>query len=136
MKHRWLVIGAASATSGSTGLNDFRGGGGDFSAPTTSPLPVALPLVFTHAFPGVAVSLGLADGNVPFSSVFIGPGEHGKRRWASSEQKTSPPPPNPSPLKAAFSPHVTPPSALDMRGNSDVRKMGPDLCSLVSWEEL
>lgn len=45
---------------------------------------VALPLVFTHAFPEVAVSRGLADGNVPFSSVFIGWGKHGKRSRASS----------------------------------------------------
>lgn len=94
--------------------------------------PVALPLVFTHAFPAVAVSPGLADGNVPFSSVFIGWGEHGKRTRASSAIPTraeDPPPSKP------VLPHVTP-SAPDMQGNNDVRKMGLDLCCLSSWEEL
>ena len=83
MKHRWLVIGAASTSTTGAGLRDFRA----LLLPTTTSSPsepVALPLVFTHAFPGVAVSPGLADGNVPFSSVFIGRGEHGKRSRASS----------------------------------------------------
>lgn len=56
-------------------------------APPHAPLhpqPVALPLVFTHAFPGVTVSPGLADGNVLSSSVFIGWREHGKTRRVSS----------------------------------------------------
>lgn len=103
------------------------------------PSPVALPLVFTHAFPGVTVSPGLADGNVPFfSRVFIGWGEHGKRSWGilcGPTPSRGPPPPTPSsPPKPAL-PHVTP-SAPDMRGKYDVRNMGLDLCSLVSWEEL
>lgn len=57
--------------------------------------PVASPLVFTHAFPGVNVSAGLADGNVLSSSVFIGCGEHGKTSRASSvlPDPVNPPPP-------------------------------------------
>ena len=39
--------------------------------------PVGSPSVFTHAFPGVIESPGLADGNVPFSSVFLAAGNMG-----------------------------------------------------------
>lgn len=68
------------------GLRNFRALLLPLQPPAAPPpsQPVALPLVFTHAFPGVAVSPGLADGNVPVSSVFIGWGEHGKRNRASS----------------------------------------------------
>ena len=49
---------------------------------TTSSPPSPWPCLWylLTLFPEVAVSAGLADGNVPFSSVFIGRGEHGKRK--------------------------------------------------------
>lgn len=93
----------------------------------STPLPhaqlMALPLVFTHAFPGVTVSPSLADGNVPFSSVFTGWGEHGKRSRASSlvppraeDPPISPSTPHLSSPKAALL-HF-PPSVPDMAGNN------------------
>lgn len=91
------------------------------SSPSSS-LPVALSLVFTHAFPGVAVLPGFADGNVPFSSVFIGWGEHGKRSRASSASHSQ----YRSPPQNSALPQVTL-SAMDMWGNGDVRKPGLDL---------
>lgn len=136
MKHRWLGISAASTSTAARFLGPFHG-----QTPTPHPAhpstppppslqPVSLPLVFTHAFPGVAMSPGLADGNVPAFCVFIG-------RGCTWEKKPGilcgPPPQPPQPLNHLAC--VTP-SAPDMRGNNNDRKMGLDLCGLVSWEEL
>lgn len=68
-----MVIGAAWFQSTQTPLHINK------HYPPPHPKPVALPLVFTHAFPEVAMSPGFADGNVPSSSVFIGCGKHGKK---------------------------------------------------------
>lgn len=101
--------------------------------------------IYSCFFPEVAVSPSLADGNVSFSSVFIGSGVYGKRSRASSvvplgveDPATSHPtsPLLPHPTRSKPAPAHVKRSALDMRGNNDVRKMGLDLCSLVSWEEL
>lgn len=62
--------------------------------------------------------------------------EAGHPLWSHPKQRTptSPSLPHLSSPKAALL-HVTT-SAPDMEGNNHVRKMGLDLCSLVSWEEL
>lgn len=139
MKHRWLVI-VAAATS--AGLKDFES---TLHCCPPSQHPSLAFDIYSCFFPEVAVSPSLADGNVSFSSVFIGSGVYGKRSRASfvvplgvedpaTSHPTSPLLPHPTRSKPAPA-HVKR-SAPDMRGNNDVRKMGLDLCSLVSWEEL
>lgn len=128
-------------------------GGGEFekfwaiSTLRSAPSPSTPPsLVFTHAFPGVEVTrLGLWERAVfqcfhwlgstweKKSGILCGP-------TPSGGPCTPPPLPHPSTTATSTPPkslvaHVKR-SAPDMRGNNDVRKMGLDLCCLVSWEEV
>lgn len=64
--------------------------------------------------------------------------EAGHPLWSHPEQRTpsapTPTPTHPSTPKTLLL--CVTPSAPDMQGNNDVRKMGLDLYSLFSWEEL
>lgn len=115
------------------GLKDFRA----FQCPHHSPLPAhGLAFGIYSRFSWGRRVTGLSWWERAVFQCFHWLREHGKRSRASSvvPPRAEDPPPPSSPAKAAF-PYVTP-SALDMWGNNDVRKMGLDLCSLVSWEEL
>lgn len=78
---------------------------------------VDMPLVFTHAFPGVAVSPSVADGNVPFSSVFPGWGNGGAwgRTWETKAGILCRPTLNTEPDQDSPACHCAPPALFRTR---------------------